>query len=262
MEKKKMIIISIAMMLLMGFLVCGFFIVKVITKEKENKLDTNVISIITLDINPSIKLELNKDNLVINVISLNDDSKEIIEGDYLGKKLDEVTNGIINKLVDKGYAQGELVILVGVSGDIKEDLVKEVINDKLNTLDIQYNIIIPEINETSQELAKQYNITESKAAYLEDIIEKYTDIKIDDVKEMSVSDIEVMISKKDANVNNGDKTDNNLTDNNTTSNNKTDNNKNNNNTGSGYGTTKKCEYVKHVLTNEEAGKMVASLMGG
>lgn len=161
MKKKQIIIISIIVILLIGFITMGVFIASSITKDRKNKLDTNIVSIITLDINPSIKLELNNDELVINVISLNEDSKEIIEGNYLGKKLEEAVNGIIDKLVDKGYAEEELVILVGFSGDIKEDLVKEVINDKLNTLDIQYNIIIPEINETSYELAEKYNITES-----------------------------------------------------------------------------------------------------
>lgn len=253
MKKKKMIIILITMILLMGFLVRGFFIVRGNIKDKENKLDTNVASIITLDINPSIKLELNKENLVINVISLNEDSKEIIEGNYQGQKLDEVVKGIIDKLVDKGYAKEELIIIVGFSGDINEDLVKQVINDKLNTLDIQYNIIVPEINETSHELAKQHNITESKAAYLEDVIEKYPDIKITDIKDMSIRDIEDMVSKKDDSINKEDKTDNKA--NNTTGNNKTNNN------GGGHGTTKKCENVKHVLTNEEAGKKIASLMG-
>lgn len=104
MNKKKMIIISIAMILLIGSLVGCFFIVKGVFKDKENKLDTNVVSMITLDINPSIKIELNKDNLVINVISLNDDGKEITDDNYLGKNLDDVVNSIIDNLVDKGYA--------------------------------------------------------------------------------------------------------------------------------------------------------------
>lgn len=260
MNKKKMIIISIAMILLIGSLVGCFFIVKGIFKDKENKLDTNVVSMITLDINPSIKIELNKDNLVINVISLNDDGKEIIDDNYLGKNLDDVVNSIIDNLVDKGYAKEELVILVGFTGDIKEDLAIDIINDKLNTLDIQYNIIIPEISETSQELAKEYNITESKAAYLEDIIEN-NDVKIDDIKDMSVKDIEDMVRKKNESEiteKEDNKNKESKTEKTTTSVNKTV--EKNKNTG-GTGALKKCEHVNSVLTNEEAGKKVASLMG-
>lgn len=49
---------------------------------------------------------------------------------------------------------------------------------------------------------------------------------------------------------------------NETNSNKTNNNTNKtNNTGGGIGTLKKCENVKSVLTNEEAGKKIASLMG-
>lgn len=81
---------------------------------------------------------------------------------------------------------------------------------------------------------------------------------------MSIIDIKDMVDKKDEKEN---ETDNNISNDN--SNSATNNGgsvnvpigNNNNNTGGGYGTTEKCENVKRVLTNEEAGKKVASLMG-
>lgn len=232
------------MILLIGFLVGGFFIVRNITKDKEKKLDTNVVSIITLDINPSIKIELNKDKKVVNIISLNDDGKEIIEGSYVGKELKEVVNGITDKLIDKGYAKEGLVILVGVSGEVKGEEIKVMIGDKLDEEKAKYNIIIPEVSKTSIELAKKYNITESKAAYLEEIINKYTDIKIEDIKDMSIGDI---INKTEG----------------ASKNTEEENGKGNNNNGTsgGYGTLEKCDHVYRALTNEEAGKKVASMMG-
>lgn len=82
-----------------------------------------------------------------------------------------------------------MVILVGVSGEVKGEEIKVIIGNKLDEEKTKYNIIIPKIGETSIELAKKYNITESKAAYLEEVINKYTDIKIEDIKDMSIGDI-------------------------------------------------------------------------
>lgn len=82
-----------------------------------------------------------------------------------------------------------MVILVRVSGKVKGEEIKVIIGNKLDEEKTKYNIIIPKISETSIELAKKYNITESKAAYLEEVINKYTDIKIEDIKDMSIGDI-------------------------------------------------------------------------
>ena len=125
-KKKQIIIISLAVVLLIGFLIGGSLLIKNKTTEQNKNEDTDekVASTITLDINPSIKLELDKDEYVINVISLNNSTKAIIEGDYKGKKLNEAIEKITNNLINKGYAEEKLIILVGVYGKVNEEKVK------------------------------------------------------------------------------------------------------------------------------------------
>lgn len=253
-KKKQMIIMFIAMILLIGFLIGGFLIVRNKGNNKNNDIkeefDNKVVSTITLDINPSIKIELNKDKKVVNIVSLNDDGKEIIEGNYVGRELKEVVNGITDKLIDKGYAKEELVILVGVSGEVKGEDVKVIIGNKLDEEKVGYDIIIPEISDSSIELAKKYNITESKAAYLEETIRKYPDFKIEDIKDMSIGDIIDKTEEVSKNTEEENKKEN------------TGTGTSGGNSGSGgYGTLEKCDYVYSALTNEEAGKKVASMMG-
>ena len=254
-KKKQMIIIFIAMILLIGFLIGGFLIVRSKGNNKNNdtkeNMDTKVVSTITLDINPSIKIELNKDKKVVNVISLNDDGKEIVEGNYVGKELKEVVNGITDKLIDKGYAKEELVILVGVSGEVKGEEVKVIIGDKLDEEKVGYNIIIPEISDSSIELAKKYNITESKAAYLEETIKEYPELKIEDIKDMSIGDI----------INKTEEVSKNTEEENKEENTNSGTSGGNGGSSGGSGSLEKCNYVYRALTNEEAGKKVASIMG-
>lgn len=244
------IIISLAVVLLIGFLIEGSLLIKNKTTEQNKNEDTDekVASTITLDINPSIKLELDKDEYVINVISLNNSAKAIIEGDYKGKKLNEAIEKITNNLINKGYAEEKLIILVGVYGKVNEEKVKELINNKLTEKEVEHDIIIPEISDIAREMAKKYNITESKASYIEEITKKYSEIKAEELKDMEIKDIinkttelEKATEEKieENNVNNG----------------------NSNSYGGGSGSLEKCDYVNSALTNEEAGKKVASLMG-
>ena len=69
--KKRMVIILSVLVLLICLGVGGYLI-----------YDNNrVISTIVLDINPSIKISLNKDEKVLKVLSLNEDAKKIVTDD-------------------------------------------------------------------------------------------------------------------------------------------------------------------------------------
>ena len=56
--KKKVIIISLSV-LIIAFLAFGIYLILHKEEEKTNKFDSVVTSSVILDINPSIKLELN-----------------------------------------------------------------------------------------------------------------------------------------------------------------------------------------------------------
>ena len=241
-KKKKIVILTIV---LLAILIVIGGVIAILNTKVRNELYDTVVSVITLDINPSIKLELDKDNKVVNMIALNEDAKDIVLNNYEGNSLENVINEVTDKLIAKGYAQDKLVILVGTSGTITSNEVKDLIDKNLTTNNIDYNVIIPKISDTSSKLAKEYNITESKAAYLEEVIKNNSNLKIEDIKDMSINDI----------VNKTNET----TENNTNDN--TENTSQSTNNGGGYGSGSKCDYVRPALTNEEAGKMIANMMG-
>lgn len=227
-----MILIILIIIVLLGIYL---FINK---KDNKSVLDNVVVSTITLDINPSIKIELNKNNQVINIISLNDDAKDILITNYKGKEIKEIINNITDKLIDKGYAKEELVILLGVSGSIESEEIKEMLVNKLTEKEISYDIKIPEITDSAIKLAKEYNITESKASYIEETINKYSELKIEDIKDMSIKDISNKVKELESSQEEDKKEENTI----------------NNNSGGGSGSLSKCDYITRALTNEEAGK--------
>lgn len=245
-KKKKLILLGGILILLIIIIVCIILIIN--KKEDKNYIAKDIISSITLDINPSIKLELNKDKLVINIIALNNAAADVIAFDYMGKDIDTVISRIITNLVDKSYITEDVIILVGTKGEIEGNDVKLLLENKLSNKGISYEVIIPTITENSSKIANEYGITESKASYLEDIVNRNTDLKIEDIKDMSIKEINNKIEE----IKNKKEQEQNKTNKNTT---------NNDNNISKYNSIEKCNYVNTVLTNEEAGIRVANMMG-
>ncbi len=190
--KKKVFLISFIMVILLSTFICIYVFTR---KDNKIKLDTTITSSIVLDINPSLKIELNKENKVINLIGLNEDGKKVIIDDYKGKVLDEVIESILEKSHSLEYLKNDTTILVSVDGTYKADDLKTIISEYLENKSIKGEIIIPTITESSKEIATKYNITESKASYLEEII-KDTSLKIEDVKDMSVQDAKEKVQEE------------------------------------------------------------------
>ena len=233
--KKKVFLISFIMVILLSTFICIYVFTK---KDNKIKLDTTITSSIVLDINPSLKIELNKENKVINLIGLNEDGKKVIIDDYKGKIFEEVIENILEKSRSLEYLKDDTTILVSVDGTYKADDLKTIISEHLENKNIKGEVIIPTITESSKEIASKYNITESKASYLEEII-KDTSFKIEDVKDMSVQDAKEKVQeeiKKQEEIKQEEikqeQNKNNTTNNNNSSNNNTNKNNNNSNSGS------------------------------
>ena len=145
-------------------------------------------STITIDINPSIELVV-KNNNVIEANALNDDAKEVLN-DLTGKNLDDSLDKLLQNLDRYGYLNGDIEIILYTEGDMDAHVVEDKINDALIKKEKKSHIIIIEsISDEDKELAKENNISVSKAAYINSIIKEHKDIKIDDLKDKSVSEL-------------------------------------------------------------------------
>ena len=89
MKKKIIIGVSVLVVIILGIITFLLLNKKEKVKKSIEKFDDVTMYTITLDINPSIKIELNKDKKVINVTALNDDAKEVINEDFKEKTFEE-----------------------------------------------------------------------------------------------------------------------------------------------------------------------------
>lgn len=183
MKKKITLIISVVLLSIIIVASSTYTILK--NRSNKDQESNAVASIIYLDINPSIKIELDKNNKVIKVTPLNEDAKKITNDNYEGKELTETIKLIKINLEKEGFLKADTTILLNTSGQIKEDTVKTILVANLNST----KVIIPKINESSKKIAKKYNITESKAAYIEETIKESKNLSIEDLKDKSVNEI-------------------------------------------------------------------------
>lgn len=179
MKKKIIIPIIVLIILVIGI---SFF---VFSGEK-------IFTTITLDINPSLEINLNSEEKVISVIALNDDANTVINNNLKGKSLDDVLEIIINNTIDKFLIEEEHTdIILYSTGEVSHEKIDSIIKSNFDKKDIAVNIIvINDITDEDKNLAKKYNISPAKVEYLKTIINNHENISIDIIANKSVTELE------------------------------------------------------------------------
>lgn len=164
-----------------------------------------ITTIVELDVNPSIEFCVDKSDKVVEVQALNGDGEEIVENLSLEKEeLEEATIMVMDELVKQGFiTKDKSTVLVSVENDnenknkeIKENLSKE-IKKHLEKEDIHITVLKQTMvkDETSENIAKEYNISNGKALLVKTIVEKNSDLKEEELAKMTVDEIAKQANK-------------------------------------------------------------------
>ena len=173
--KKVLLVISIILVIALG--VIGFII-----------YSNRTVATITLDINPSIEIKINKDNKVKSVTPLNDDAKEIVDQNFEGKTLDDTLNVLATNVIEKGYTdETGATILLYSTGNVDKNDLEEKLRNSFGSQNIGANIIVVDkITKEDERLAKKYNISPAKAAYINSIAKENENIDVSNIVSESI----------------------------------------------------------------------------
>lgn len=254
--KKKIIIISIIVLIALAIVICLLIETNKHKSEKNEGFDSIIVSTLTIDVNPSIEINLNKDNIVVSVLALNEDSKKIIEEDYTKEKIEAVLTKIINNLKENDYLSEDnnaILINVETKNEILSSLIEETTNKALSEQGIKSEVIIQsvEITEELKEIASKNNITISKTYYIQEQIKDEEGLAIEDLKDKSISDIKAAITEFKEEQEKKKK-ENTTSETNATSNNSSDN----------KGSIEKCQNVRESVSLDQATNIAVSNAGG
>ena len=162
-----------------------------------------VASVVSLDVNPSIELRVNRDEKVLSCTPLNEDAKEILEdmgggADLKGAKLDVAVNAIVGSLVRKGYLS-EISSAIMISVEDKdstraEKLQRELtsaVDGVLRTNESKAAVLTQTVTQDAEleRQARENSISTGKAALVNRILALNSSLRFDALAKLSVGEL-------------------------------------------------------------------------
>ncbi|MBP8620255.1 MAG: PepSY domain-containing protein [Firmicutes bacterium] len=170
------------------------------------QVNHTVDTTVSLDVNPSIEIQVNQKERVLDVIPLNDDGKIIVgDMDFSGSNLDVTVHAIIGSMLQNGYLN-ELTnsILISVDNNdpargaaLQERLTAEV-NRLLQTDTFSGSVLSQTVakNDDLQQLAEKYGITMGKAQLIQAILVENPLHTFEDLVPLSINELNLLLSTK------------------------------------------------------------------
>ena len=158
-----------------------------------------VASVVSLDVNPSIELKVNRSEKVLSCTPLNEDAKAILAdmsngADLKGAKLDVAVNAIVGSLMRNGYLDSiSSAIMISVEDKDTaraEKLQRELsstVDGVLQTSEAKAAVLTQDAGREQQ--ARENNISAGKAALVNRILAINPSLKFDALAKLSVEEL-------------------------------------------------------------------------
>lgn len=193
---------------ILALLVAGVLVVGAYFWVDYYNKNIKVVSNYYVDVNPSIKLSTNSTSKVVKAETLNNDGEVILKDlDLIGKDALEAMNLITDKLISEGYLAGDgaNILLTVENNDLEkakelETAMTEAVNKKLEenyiagTLLTQVDTVRKNIPDEIKTIMDTYDISYSKAVFINNVIKKDTTLKVEDLASLKISEISKLIN--------------------------------------------------------------------
>jgi len=162
-----------------------------------------VASVVSLDVNPSIELKVNRSEKVLVCTPLNEDAKAILAdmsngADLKGAKLDVAVNAIVGSLVRNGYLNSiSSAIMISVEDKDTaraEKLQRELtstVDGVLQTSAAKAAVLTQTLTQDAgrEQQARENNISTGKAALVNHVLALNSALKFDELAKLSVEEL-------------------------------------------------------------------------
>ena len=162
-----------------------------------------VASVVSLDVNPSIELKVNRSEKVLACTPLNEDAKTILAdmsngADLKGAKLDVAVNAIVGSLVRNGYLDSiSSAIMISVEDKNTaraEKLQRELtstVDGVLQTSEAKAAVLTQTLTQDAgrEQQARENNISTGKAALVNHVLALNSALKFDELAKLSVEEL-------------------------------------------------------------------------
>ena len=162
-----------------------------------------VASVVSLDVNPSIELRVNRDEKVLSCTPLNEDAQEILEdmgggADLKGAKLDVAVNAIVGSLVRKGYLS-EISSAIMISVEDKDSArakklqqeLTSAVDGVLRTNESKAAVLTQTVTQDAEleRQARENSISTGKAALVNRILALNNSLSFEELSRLSIGEL-------------------------------------------------------------------------
>ena len=162
-----------------------------------------VASIVSLEVNPSIELRIDKKEEVIEAVPLNVDAEEILADMKLkGTDVHTATNAIIGSLLKHGYIDelaNSILLSVEDKDSVRGAALQKTLSSEINAIlegaSVNAALLSQFIEgDKVDAVSQQYEISHGKAALIEHILEANNTYSFDELAKLSVNELNLIIS--------------------------------------------------------------------
>ena len=170
------------------------------------RLDHRVVTTVSLDVNPSVELRVNRQERVLEALALNEDARTVMDGmDLEGSDLNVAVNAVIGAMVRNGYIT-ELSNSVLISVDSEKDADAKALQEKL-TAEVSKMLdkrdfagaVLGQTVEPEEELkskAEALGITVGKANLIDTIVREEEQYSFEALAELTVHQLTLILADK------------------------------------------------------------------
>lgn len=186
---------SVTLVVLLAFILFG---------QGPNNIEP--FSVIAIDVNPSIVLELDGEGVVIEVLENNEDAIIILEDmNLIGVEYNVAVNAIIGSMVINGYINdltNSVLLSINSSNlDTENNLITELssaIEAVLRNSNISGSVITQDLDfeQEAEDLAEQFDISEAKAELILNIIAVDPRMTSEALVLLSINDLNLLLESK------------------------------------------------------------------
>ena len=166
---------------------------------------SRVDAVVYLDVNPSISLDVNKDEKVLRATAHNEDGEKILDGmDLKGSNIDVAVNALIGSMFKQGYLSADRsTILLSIDGRneqhteaLRQSLAQEIdtyLTQLVGSASIYDQSFVDE--DELDDLAQQYHITPGKAFLIQRLIETDPTLSYGELAQMNMAELARLLHK-------------------------------------------------------------------
>lgn len=164
--------------------------------------NSRVDSVVSLDVNPSIEIEINQKEKVLAVNPLNEDGKTVIGNmDFKGSDMETTVNALLGSMLRNGYlndASNSILVSVYGNDSKKAGALQEKLSEEVSAMlqnetfsgAVLSQVVLPDSK--LQELADKYGISLGKACLIQQYISQDPQYSFEDLVDLTINELNLM----------------------------------------------------------------------